>query len=360
MATIQAINNGDSGLAARTKINNNDANINAALAAAEALLVTDNPNLDDFQKITDEIEAIQATLSVNDAAYDTLQKIVDKLKTAETKLATIQTGAEVNVQSDWDESDNTNDAFIQNKPALGTASTKDVGTAVGKIQENGAILGNSQTVETDSTGKFITVAKNTAYNANFGTGNADIARGDASYLKAHTYTQTEINNALATAASNKTGTIVMSIASSLSGALKFDGVSSYSKSTYSSLYTILNNIIGSAFDVDANNFYLPDPAGRVLGVAGAGTGLTARTLFDIVGAENHILLINEIPSHTHPFALNSNGASGGGIRAGVSVPFITNDPPNLNAGPTYATGGGGSHNNMQPTFFAGNNLFIYF
>lgn len=196
MATIQSVNNGDSGFAARTKINDNDANINAALEAAEALLQTDNASLDDFQKITDAIVAIQATLSVNDAAYDTLQEIVDKLKIAETKLATIETGAEVNVQPNWNETNNTNDAFIKNKPTLGTASSKNVGTAVGNIQENGANLGNSQTVETDGAGKFITATKNTAYNANFGTGNTNVARGDASYSKADTYTQTQINTAL--------------------------------------------------------------------------------------------------------------------------------------------------------------------
>lgn len=225
MATIQAVNNGDSGFVARTKINNNDANINAALEAAEALLATDNPSLDDFQKITDAIEAIQATLSVDDANYNTLQKIVDKLKIAETKLATIEQGAEVNVQADWNETDNTSDAFIANKPTLGTASTKNVGTATGDLQENGAILGNSQTVETDATGKFITVAKNTAYNANFGTSNTDVARGDASYLKADTYTQTEIDNALATnstddrARANHTGEQAISTVTGLQTAL---------------------------------------------------------------------------------------------------------------------------------------------
>src|SRR6056300_913327 len=36
-----------------------------------------------------------------------------------------------------------------------------------------------------------------------------------------------------------TGTLVMSIANSISGALKFDNVSSYSKATYSSLYSLI-------------------------------------------------------------------------------------------------------------------------
>ena len=36
----------------------------------------------------------------------------------ETKLAGIETGAEVNVQSDWDEADNMADSYIQNKPSI--------------------------------------------------------------------------------------------------------------------------------------------------------------------------------------------------------------------------------------------------
>ena len=36
------------------------------------------------------------------------------------KLNGIATGAEVNVQADWNETDNADDAFIQNKPALVT------------------------------------------------------------------------------------------------------------------------------------------------------------------------------------------------------------------------------------------------
>ncbi len=112
------------------------------------------------------------------------------------KLAGVEENAEVNVQANWNETNITNDAFINNKPTLGTASSKNVGTAVGEIQENGDILGSSETVETNADGKIITASKNTAYNKNFGTGNSDVARGDASYLK------NEINNALATNSTN--------------------------------------------------------------------------------------------------------------------------------------------------------------
>lgn len=40
-----------------------------------------------------------------------------------TKLSGIQSGAEVNVQSDWNEADNTADAYIANKPSLATVAT---------------------------------------------------------------------------------------------------------------------------------------------------------------------------------------------------------------------------------------------
>ena len=50
-----------------------------------------------------------------------------------TKLSEIAAGAEVNVQSDWSVSDTASDAYILNKPTLGTAASKDVGTAEGDV-----------------------------------------------------------------------------------------------------------------------------------------------------------------------------------------------------------------------------------
>lgn len=60
----------------------------------------------------------------------------------------------------------------------GTAATKTVGNASGNLQENGASLGNTQTVETDGTGKFISSAKGTAYNKEFGTAAGTVSEGD--------------------------------------------------------------------------------------------------------------------------------------------------------------------------------------
>ena len=60
------------------------------------------------------------------------------------KLSGIETGAQVNVQSDWTESDNTADSYIQNKPTLATVATSgsyndlsDVPTPVSLVEGQG-------------------------------------------------------------------------------------------------------------------------------------------------------------------------------------------------------------------------------
>lgn len=162
-----------------------------------------------------------------------------------------------------------------------------------------------------------------------------------------------------------TGTIVMTIAESVTGALKFDGVSSYPKSgDYATLYSQIQTALldfggtGNEFDVDNDNFYLPDPTGRVLGVAGAG-----RMLFDLVGSDTHILLIEEIPSHTH----HQNGYGGSDIKSGNSsssdvAVFNGDGKPSARSDLPYtdATGGGQAHSIVQKTGYFAKNLFIYY
>ena len=163
-----------------------------------------------------------------------------------------------------------------------------------------------------------------------------------------------------------TGSIVMSIANSISGTLKFDGVSSYSKTIYSTLYSILSSEVGNAFDLDANNFYLPDPSGRVVGVAGAG-----RALFNLIGSDTHTLTIDEMPTHTHGNNSSSNDGgygliniSSGGNNTTDGALDSTPGEPNLLSRPqplvSYNTGGGLPHNITQKTFYGAKNLFIYY
>lgn len=105
-----------------------------------------------LKALIDKITAYFYTKSQTD---DLLDDKVDKVDgkglstedytTAEkTKLSNIEAGAEVNVQSDWNESDNTKDGFIKNKPTLRQPSAD--GTAGQYLKSNGS--GNAPSWET--------------------------------------------------------------------------------------------------------------------------------------------------------------------------------------------------------------------
>lgn len=91
--------------------------------------------------------------------------------------------------------------------------------------------------------------------------------------------------------------------------------------------------------------------GRTLGIAGTGSGLTARVLGSTIGEEAHTLIAAEQASM--PVTGNATGLFDEGTAGGAS--FATRSigdgsAHNLTLSGT-ATGGGGAHNNMQPTTF---------
>ena len=100
------------------------------------------------------------------------------------------------------------------------------------------------------------------------------------------------------------------------GWLKCDG-SLLSKADYGLLY----NVVGGTFGETATHFRLPDPLGRVIGVVGAGTDLTARAKGDSLGEETHTLIINEMPAHKHGTVDVSGNTNGDGITSTNSSGF---------------------------------------
>jgi microcystin-dependent protein len=135
----------------------------------------------------------------------------------------------------------------------------------------------------------------------------------------------------------------------------YEGTAIASTSAGSGTHTLRK--VANAFGLGdgSTTFTLPvSPSGRVLGMSGAGSGLTVRSSGLMIGAEAHVLSIDEMPSHQHT------------VQGYVRTDYDTNDPfsnfSGLDTGssayPSNFVGGSQPHNNMQPTFFAGN-LFIF-
>jgi microcystin-dependent protein len=110
---------------------------------------------------------------------------------------------------------------------------------------------------------------------------------------------------------------------------------------------------------------LPKVLGRALAIAGSGSGLTARTLGQILGEETHLLTVAEIPAHSHANTLSDPGhshtynnaatnaieSSTGGSNTATTTSATTNPNTTGISINNVNAGGGGSHNNMQPTSF---------
>lgn len=137
-------------------------------------------------------------------------------------------------------------------------------------------------------------------------------------------------------------------------------------------YPELFNLVGTKYgSTSSDNFNLPDCRGRVLGAIGSGTGLTSRSAGTLIGAETHTLTTGEIPSHSH--TINDPGHSHTYINntndqntdnAFASETAADNADLAKTTGTSTTgitvnnTGGGGAHNNMQPTAFIGN-VFLF-
>lgn len=133
-----------------------------------------------------------------------------------------------------------------------------------------------------------------------------------------------------------------------------------SRSAYPDLFTALGTIYGSGDG--STTFNLPDMRGRVAAgeddmggtAAGrmttAGSGVNGLALGATGGAQTHTLDTTQMPAHGHNLALKYTTVGGAGssrnywTRSAVDTLFdgtVTNG--------ASSTGGGGAHNNTQPT-----------
>lgn len=126
-----------------------------------------------------------------------------------------------------------------------------------------------------------------------------------------------------------------------------------SREEYADLFSVIGTTYGAGNG--STTFNLPDLAGRVAVGQGSGTGLTSRSMGSKSGAESHTLTTSEIPSHTHTsnatggtlglLSASGSNTAAGGLDATASEPDLYAAPAALTIN---STGGGGSHNNMQP------------
>lgn len=145
-----------------------------------------------------------------------------------------------------------------------------------------------------------------------------------------------------------------------------------SRSTYSTLFDMIGTTHGSGDG--STTFNLPDKTGRVSAMKEATATRLTSTYFGGTstqigatgGSESNTLTSSQIPAHSHPNTLtdpghghplnpNPSGFSGSGGNggaagsAGISSAIVGNNTTGITINNANNTGGGGAHNNVQPT-----------
>jgi microcystin-dependent protein len=129
-----------------------------------------------------------------------------------------------------------------------------------------------------------------------------------------------------------------------------------SRTTFADLFGVTSTQYGVGDG--STTFNVPDLRGRVIAgrddmggaaanrLTNAGSGVTGTTLGNAGGAETVTLATSAIPAHAHDETGNSIG---GGSSAQVNRRSDGNGTSQTTIDNTGNTGGGGAHNNVQPT-----------
>ena len=143
------------------------------------------------------------------------------------------------------------------------------------------------------------------------------------------------------------------------GYLLCDGAA-ISRTTFSALFALVGTTYGSGDG--SSTFNIPDLRGRVIagqddmgGVsANRLTGLSGGVDGDILGgsggAETHTLSIAQMPAHTHGLSTATGNNNQTGVAGNAPKGTDLGSPTvGTYSGGAISTGGGGAHNNVQPT-----------
>lgn len=128
-----------------------------------------------------------------------------------------------------------------------------------------------------------------------------------------------------------------------------------SRTTYANLFAVIGTTYGTGDG--STTFNVPDIRGRVVAgqddmggvsadrLTGLSGGVDGDVLGGTGGAQSHTLATSEIPSHSH----NIPGSAGPTTYTRGSLYPFTVDTLDARNVATGNTGGGGAHNNVQPT-----------
>lgn len=266
-------------------------------------------------KLNNKVDKVSGKgLSTND--YTTTEK---------NKLAGIASGAEVNVQSDWNTKDTSSDSYIKNKPTI-----PEVHNGQLIIQVNGEEISSFYANQSANALADIIVPE-------------EVVIGDTEPTDEDTklWIDTSEGNEDSIVVAGDTlpiGTIIPYFDSvAPTGWLMCDG-KKYSKFDYPELYEIISHTL----EVTGTEFVVPDLRGRVL----AGMNSTDSDFANVGktgGEKTHTLSVGEMPNHNHSVYCRTSSTTQVGIWGASSVTNLTDNTIGTNS-----AGGNQPHNNLQP------------
>jgi len=139
------------------------------------------------------------------------------------------------------------------------------------------------------------------------------------------------------------GVVMASAGALATGWLECNG-DAVSRTTYVTLF----NVLGTGYGVGdgSTTFNLPNMSRRVImGRGGSSTATIDNLLGSTGGAETHTLTTAETPAHTHSYSTFNSVVQ----NVEIDTPNANVDKRGVTSGTTGSTGGGGAHNNVQPS-----------